>query len=110
MCVRTVSSVLLLLLAASSGCSTLSRAGYGDRGTFNDGVLTTRFEQQVDVTYEVTVKALADLDVTVENAAKDASNALIKAVRPADKLPIVISFSGGGTTQRGEDQGRRERR
>ena len=86
------SSVMLLLLIVCSGCSTLSRAGYGDRGTFKDGVFTTRFDQDVGITYEVAVKALADLDVTVLNAAKEETNALIRAMRARDKAPVVIGF------------------
>jgi hypothetical protein len=83
---------MLMLLIVCSGCSTLSRAGYGDRGTFNDGVFTTRFDQDLGVTYHVAVKALAALDATVLGAAKEESHAWIKAARPRDKVPIQIVF------------------
>jgi hypothetical protein len=89
----TRSCALLLLLILCSGCSTLSRAGYGDRGTFNDGVLTTRFDQEVGITYDLAVKALADLDIPVLDAAREETNAQITARRPADGAPIEIALA-----------------
>lgn len=85
-------STLLLSFALFSGCSSFSRAGYGDRGTFSDGVLTTRFEENLGVVYEVTVRALADLGVTVRHAAKEETAASIHATRNSDLAPITIDF------------------
>jgi hypothetical protein len=109
MCERRSPSVMLLLLIVCSGCSALSRAGYGDRGTFNEGMLTTRFDQDVGITYAVAIKALDDLDVTIVNAAKEESRASIEATRPADKAPVVIAFiwqrhdTTGATVKVGEN-------
>ncbi len=90
--VRLIASILIPFLAGISSCASPVRSLHADPGSYQDGVLSVRYDADVGTAYELTVKALADLGVRVLNAGKEETKAGIRAARVTDKAPVVIGL------------------
>lgn len=99
---KLLSTILLLGLAFSGQGCMVAAVGLGAAGTiaYVKGDLQTEEPEPIDVVYEATLKALADLDLHVTSQSKDALVAEIITYDAQDKkIKIKLKTLTDNTTQ-----------